>query len=35
MTKSAVAKYQKRSDLPSIGVFGPQTKARLISELSE
>jgi len=35
MTRSAVTKYQTRSDLPSIGVFGPQTRAELISELSE
>ena len=35
MTKSAVTKYQTRGELPSIGVFGPKTKAKLISELSE
>ncbi len=33
LTAVAVARYQKSVDLPSVGVFGPLTRARLISEL--
>lgn len=32
LTQEAVIKYQKKSNLPSVGVFGPLTKAKLISE---
>lgn len=35
LTRAAVSKYQTRSSLPSVGIFGPLTKAQLISELSE
>jgi hypothetical protein len=34
LTRSAVLKYQAHSSLPLAGVFGPMTKAKLISELS-
>jgi peptidoglycan hydrolase-like protein with peptidoglycan-binding domain len=33
LTRSAIFKYQTRSSLPSVGVFGPMTRAKLISEL--
>ena len=35
LTRSAVSKYQTREDLPSVGVFGPNTRANLISKLSD
>lgn len=35
LTQAAISKYQTRSSLPSIGVFGPLTRAKLISELSD
>ena len=33
LTSAAIAKYQTSVGLPSVGVFGPLTRARLISEL--
>ena len=33
LTQAAVAEYQTSVELPSIGVFGPQTKAKIISGL--
>jgi len=33
LTRSAIFKYQTRSSLPSVGIFGPMTRAKLISEL--
>ncbi len=35
LTRTAIMKYQTHSNLPSVGVFGPLTKAKLISELSK
>ncbi len=34
LTRAAVLKYQVRSNLPPAGIFGPLTKAKLISELT-
>jgi hypothetical protein len=35
LTRGAVIKYQAGTSLPTIGVFGPLTRAKLISELGE
>jgi peptidoglycan hydrolase-like protein with peptidoglycan-binding domain len=34
LTRAAVLTYQARSGLPAVGVFGPMTRAKLLSELS-
>jgi hypothetical protein len=35
LTRAAVLKYQTNLGLPMVGIFGPMTRAKLISELSE
>ena len=35
LTRGAVVKYQSSTSLPTVGVFGPLTRAKLISELGE
>lgn len=35
LTSAAVAKYQASTDLPSVGVFGPLTRAKLIFSYNE
>ena len=35
LTRKAVTKYQANVNLPTVGVFGPLTRARLTSELEE
>ena len=34
LTRHAVSDYQKKIGLPSIGIFGPMTRAKLIAELA-